>query len=421
MSYQPLYKLYYKDQSQWAAAYEQRFTNEFTTKLDFTIKEYNHRQEHQLFYCNTPEISLLLEKIATNCLKLSHCCHILPPLALTQYLYSCLIVEVKNNNSIEGVYSSRQSIGSVLTAATNLASSNTRLQGIVNKYRLLTGPAADSSYLTGLTTPASLRQLYDEFILDEIKQDNPHNLPDGALFRKNSVDIVTSTQKIIHRGAYPEEAIIQQLTKALALLQQKSLPLLIRIIIFHYLFAYIHPFYDGNGRMARFISAALLAQEIHPAVGLRLSLLIKKQRQLYYQLFQQTNSNLNKGDLTPFITNGLQLIRDAITGTTVKLTKNAAKYQRLSQSLEALPNFAHKELQELYPLLLQASIFSSNGITLEDLAKALGKSSRTVQRRLSLVPPEALLKGSLGRSHTYRLSLDYLLKTTKRKSSQKGP
>lgn len=40
---------------------------------------------------------------------------------------------------------------------------------------------------------------------------------------------------------------------ALKILHSQDFPLFVRLGLFHYFFAYIHPFYDGNGRMDRFI------------------------------------------------------------------------------------------------------------------------------------------------------------------------
>ena len=59
-----------------------------------------------------------------------------------------------------------------------------------------------------------------------------------------------------------------------------------------YFFEYIHPFYDGNGRTARFIASYFLAEHLNYLTALRLSVIIKRQRKKYY--------DLNR-DLTPFI------------------------------------------------------------------------------------------------------------------------
>lgn len=47
--------------------------------------------------------------------------------------------------------------------------------------------------------------------------------------------------------------------KALCVLDREDIPLIIRTAILHFYTGYIHPFYDGNGRFDRFVSAYLLA------------------------------------------------------------------------------------------------------------------------------------------------------------------
>ena len=149
----------------------------------------------------------------------------------------------------EGVRSTRQEIREAIFAQGKY-NPDVRLWGIVNKYNKIIN---DENIK--LKTCADIRNLYDDFILDEIKRNNTSDIPDGNIFRKNSVDIVSGTQKTIHRGVYPESKIIDYMTKALQFLHDDSVSIFIRIAVFHYLLGYIHPFYDGNGRMSRFITS----------------------------------------------------------------------------------------------------------------------------------------------------------------------
>ena len=84
-------------------------------------------------------------------------------------------------------------------------------------------------------------------------EEDPKNRPDGILFRKGQTEIKSATDKILHKGIYPEEKIFAALEKALAFLGDGRIEGLYRICLFHYLLEYIHPFYDGNGRLGRFV------------------------------------------------------------------------------------------------------------------------------------------------------------------------
>ena len=59
--------------------------------------------------------------------------------------------------------------------------SKNRLRGIVEKYFLM------NDIELKLETSIDIRKLYDEMLYAEIILENPNNLPDGKVFRKDSV------------------------------------------------------------------------------------------------------------------------------------------------------------------------------------------------------------------------------------------
>ncbi len=92
----------------------------------------------------------------------------------------------------------------------------------------------------------TIRKLYDEILLQDVIAEDKNDEPDGLIFRKNSVEI-SSGSKVIHHGIANEKGIIELMEKALKILNNEKINILIRVAIFHYLFEYIHPFYNGNG------------------------------------------------------------------------------------------------------------------------------------------------------------------------------
>ncbi len=399
--YESLYAIFYKNPEHYLDIYKSRFSSHATTVFPIKLKQFGRKNSYPAFFCPCKDIMLLQEKILfayRDCLKtiLS-----VPGVAIAQFLKTCLINEIKSTNDIEGVYSSRKELRDVLnTAATRRTAS--RFGSIISKYEKLVH-LEDIS----LMSSQDIRNLFNDFLYMEIQKDNPQNLPDGVIFRKSSVDIVSSSQKTIHRGLYPEQEIIDTMDKSLHILNDEKLPLLIRIAIFHCLFGYIHPFYDGNGRTSRFISSYFLARELHPTIALQLSVLIKEQQTKYYKMFSIAEAENNKGDLTPFIIGFLDLILQAITTTNEQLQEKFSEYNHYHKLIFAKIH-ANRNIMNLYDILLQSTIFSDNGLSTKDLAQILGKTPSTVYGYIRAIPQEHLFIVHRGHENFIELNYEYL-------------
>lgn len=206
---------------------------------------------------------------------------------------------------------------------------------------------------------------------------------------------------------YPESKIIDYMTKALQFLHDDSVSIFIRIAVFHYLFGYIHPFYDGNGRMSRFITSYFLSKNLHPTIALRLSVLIKQHKNDYYKLFENTNSQINCGDLTPFIIWSLEFIASAITSTYKLLFEKYELFSSLNQKLDEMLKNEDKTTKRVYNILLQAAVFSDMGATSQEIVQTLKLSKRTIDARIKEIPNEILLADRTSRPYHYKLRLSF--------------
>ncbi|MDQ6968642.1 MAG: Fic family protein, partial [Mariprofundaceae bacterium] len=86
------------------------------------------------------------------------------------------------------------------------------------------------------------------------------------------------------------------------------LPALIRAGMAHFHFVSIHPFEDGNGRIARALSEKILAQSLKQPTLIALSHVIEKQKKDYY-------GQLNKHNHTLDITSWLNYFSDTVLGS----------------------------------------------------------------------------------------------------------
>ena len=401
MQYESLTKLYYKKALVIETEYNNRFNSALTRHFAINIRQYGRKKSFPAFLCYTEELLAIIEKIYIFYGEIIHITAAVPPVVLHQFSLMCIVDEVQSTNDIEGVRSTRREIKEILDGNSKKSD---RHRDIINKYNnLLT--AVDIP----LFTCEDLRQLYDDFAHDEVVKENPANRLDGKLFRAGFVDVTTPTGKTIHRGLYSEDEILTTMTTALQILHDENIPTLIRLALFHYFFAYIHPFYDGNGRTARFITSYFLRKHFNPVAALRLSVTLKRQQHKYYALFSECDSELNRGDMTIFANGFLQLVADSLEDTVNLLQRKneqIKKYKRTIDTMALGDDFSF----EIYYILLQAALFYGQGVTIKQLMEITGKSRGTIQKRLDDMPKEHLIKI---RKNSYYFKLNLLMLKSK--------
>ena len=390
MSYLSLLHAYYVNKESYEKLYELRRTAESTRFLPIQIHNY------PAFYCLCPEIYDLSAKIMVLDKQVSLIEQNLPGVALFQFARKCLIDEIKLSCDIEHVHSTRKELSDALDALET--KKDGRFHGLVKRYHLL-----DRAHLS-LNSCADIRAIYDELVLEEVANSSPDNVPDGAIFRKGLAEVTNSAQKVIHRGAYPETQIIQLMEQSLSVLNDSEIPKLVRISLFHYLFGYIHPFYDGNGRTSRFISSFLLAQEYNYLIGYRLSYTIKENVSAYYKAFQECNDPKSRGDLTPFVILFLSIICESFEKLLYALQRRQAALTHYHQPIEKMDMLSVDE-RHFCDVLLQASLFAERGISKKKLGEVLGLSPSTVDKRLAKLRSTILVEHKDGRTYTYTLDL----------------
>lgn len=398
MDYKVLSHLYYQNKSEYDTLSQQRKESEFAVKLPFTING------NTAFFCMCQEIYNTTCEIMQLDKAVLALRRVLPDAALKQFTKKCLIDEMKLTNDIEGVFSTRKELSDALDSVSQESNHKSRFYGLAQKYSML------SRYDIPLKSCVDIRKLYDELVLDEILKEHPENRPDGTIFRKEMNEVTTKTGKVIHHGAYPEKRIIELMENALDILNDSSLPVLIRISLFHYLFGYIHPFYDGNGRTSRFISSYLLAREFDHLIGYRLSYTIKENRKAYYNAFEICNDKRNCGDLTPFILTFLSIIHKSFVNLYQALKSRKDALEQNYDTLKKLELFSDPDtMLDFCFVLLQGALFSSNGIPQKELCNVFELSSSTVSKRLSKVKDAGILKIKReGHSCLYSIDLSKL-------------
>lgn len=393
MSRKTLKALFHMGVKEYKEEYERRFNYENTIHLSVNIGE------NTAFICQTPEIYKQIIEIERLDKKVFTLYKSFPGVAIKQYTDNCLIDEVILTNNIEGVHSTRKEIGEILQDLSSHDKRN-RFVGLIAKYVML-----ERRQPMSFKTCLDIRKVYDDIFYEEIKATDPENLPDGEIFRRSAVEVQSATQKVIHKGLMPESKIIETFEQSLAMLNDNDIDIFIRIAVFHYLFGYIHPFYDGNGRTSRFISSYLLSQQLTPLIGFRLSYTIKENISKYYKAFDVCNAPHNKGELTPFVEMFLNIVELSMQQLFETLEEKKQKWDYYCRHIGAFPN-AEKVDVYLYDLLIQSALFSNIGISREEIIKQLKLSENTVRSRLKLIPESLLIVNRQKGKKYYLLNLD---------------
>lgn len=393
MSRKTLKVLFHMGAEDYKQEYERRFNSDNAIHLPIRIKD------EQAFICQTSEIYKRIIAIERLDKAVAELYNSLPGIAIEQFTTRCLIDEILLTNDIEGVHSTRKEIGEILQDL-SFHNKRNRFVGLIAKYVML-----ERRQPMSFKTCQDIRKVYDDIFYEEIKANDPDNLPDGEIFRKSGVDVQSATQKVIHKGLMPESKIIETFEQSLAVLNDNDIDIFIRIAVFHYLFGYVHPFYDGNGRTSRFISSYLLAQQLTPLIGFRLSYTIKENISKYYKAFDVCNDPHNKGELTPFVEMFLNIVEQSMQQLLETLEEKKQRWDYYCKRISMLPN-SEKTGFYLYDLLIQASLFSNIGISREEIVKQLKLSENTVRSRIKLIPESLLIVNRQKSRKFYLLNLE---------------
>ncbi|HCU7567038.1 TPA: Fic family protein, partial [Staphylococcus aureus] len=309
----------------------------------------------------TKNLSKKQELISINSRKIDRALNSLPYAAREQYFNDLLIDELQSTNEIENVFSTKQEIAHALN---NQASEFLKFRGLVDQYKEI-----ELNKKIKVDNVRDIRAIYDKLVSNEI---NEQDKLDGELFRKNFVGVHDrSTNKYIHVGLQPETKIVEYIGEMLTFLKYFDAPQPFKIMASHYLFEYIHPFYDGNGRVGRFIIAKLLSDYYDNYTALTFSYVINRNKSKYYKAFMTASNHLNCGDLTEFIDTMLELL---IAGQERILDELIPKMDATEKlTLYLTSHYKQIDYEFLY-LLSMDKLFGNkrNRLTLIDLENILG-------------------------------------------------
>jgi len=201
--------------------------------------------------------------------------------------------EAVKTSEIEGEYLNRESIQASLRRNWGLETDNRRIppaeRGIAD---LMT------DLYRNYARPLSHQNLY---YWNKLLTSGRYDLKDIGCYRAHEepMQIISGPvgREKIHFEAPPSKMIKKEMDRFIAWFVESAptgenpLPALTRAGIAHLYFVSIHPFEDGNGRIARAIAEKSLSQDLGNPTLIALSQTIQSHRKAYYQALESNNQN----------------------------------------------------------------------------------------------------------------------------------
>lgn len=220
---------------------------------------------------------------------------LLTPQSSTQlYGMKAMEDEIISTLTIEQIDTSRDSVRKILAGYAPVDTAERRIYGMKKGLEFIADPMHKIS-------TENLRQLY-EMTIGEFLANEDQLLP-GNDYRHDSVYIVDS--KVEHTGL-PWQKLPDYMNDLIAFANADSdMNDLLKAALLHFYIAYLHPYFDGNGRMARLLHLWYLVQRGYSsALFIPLSRYVEHSRKGYYDAYTLTEQNARISgvlDVTPFL------------------------------------------------------------------------------------------------------------------------
>lgn len=402
MEYRTLARLFHADRSMDSYANHDRLARQrleadstFTTGIGTPLGE--------LFIATPRCVCMLTQKVLLAERQVSAMWRSIPGVMRWNYIYHAISEELLATNEMEGVRSTRKE-----TEAAVAAARQARTEGDMEKARF--GEFA-KLYLN-LTnrdvelpkTLEDIRDIYDKIALDEI---DDKNRPDGELFRKGDVEVQGPHGTVIHSGVSSEARISALLAQMMDLARSDTIPFLQRAIASHFLFEYIHPFYDGNGRTGRYLLALYLSNDLTLPTVLSLSRTIAENKNEYYKAFTEAEDKLNSGELTFFVYTILGLIERAQESLIEELGVKIDQLDKatvLRDELRREHALSTNATLLLYAVMQEELFDTTKSMTLEDAGGDLMLTKQTIRKYVDELAGASLIEFAGRRPLRFRAS-----------------
>ncbi len=211
----------------------------------------------------------------------------------------------------------------------------------------------------------------------------------------------------IHFEAPPSKEMKDQMNRFIkwfngsAPKEKFSISALTRSGIAHLYFVSIHPFEDGNGRIARAISEKSLSQNLGQPTLIALAHSIEKKRKIYYQMLEKSNKKLD-------ITNWLVYFANTVIEAQIYSQKLIEFLINKARFYGQIHNQLNPRQEKVLNRIFEEGIEGfKGGLSAKNYISITGTSRATATRDLQdLINKKALIKKGELRYTRYYLNLE---------------
>ena len=202
--------------------------------------------------------------------------------------------EIVATSAIESIDFSRDSVRKILKGMAPKDEQENRILGIKHGLEFI----ADT---TNKINEENLYKLYMMAVGDFLTGDD--KLVEGNMYRHDTVYVVSD--HVEHSGL-DHKKVPEFMKSLIAFVNlEDDINDLIKAAIIHFYIAFVHPYFDGNGRIARLVHLWFLIQKgYQSALFIPFSSQIEKSRKAYYDAYTTIEENKKlsgKIDVTPFV------------------------------------------------------------------------------------------------------------------------
>ena len=317
--------------------------------------------DKSFFYYQSNEIDQLLLSLNKAQWKFDNLINSFSYFAKNQIIQSYLIEEIESTNKIENIYSTKHDIFSIIKEVSSKP--NKKLKSITNSYKLLL-----VENRLNITSLGSIKDTYDSLLLDCIEA---KDIYDGEYFRKDVV-YINDGSKNVHTGLINEESINIAMEEFINV-YNSNIELYKKMILSHFILEYIHPYYDGNGRLGRYLFSSGIYKESNSLFAFLISTCFLNEKRKYYKAFKVADDPLEFGCLNEYVKIITEILLRQINN---EITKLESKKEKIN-NLVKLSTFSKSE-NKIYSLLAEAAILTDFGVSNDEIINECNVSKRTL-------------------------------------------